>query len=157
MTKNLRNKLNWFTLTFLTVLLVHSSCQSKTSKRPYSDGNQPLGWYHIDVNLNDIKINSHIDTSNVNTQLALSLIEVIDVKVNFQANGYLRFKDNLGLLSLLDNENYADSVKYFIKDGELILSDRQFDFLENQNIYLNPSEKGFDLLIDSVRVSLTPI
>lgn len=131
-----------------------SASEKETVRKDY-----PVGLYKVQIGMENLISKEKLDTADAATKLMLSFASLLEVRINFQENGYLKFEGDFGFLSFPTKTQQNDSVKYYIEGNQLILDDKDVDIKINDNepIYIFPMEDGFKMVVDSLELNLEEI
>lgn len=112
-----------------------------------------LGKYTI--KLIEPDVTDDLDSQGVGEKLALSLLSLVKVQIEFKENGYAFFDGQFGFLDFDETKN-QDSVAYWVKDGKLYMDN--LDVNGEDYLDIEPLEDGlFKITTDSLQVYLEPM
>lgn len=139
---------------FVLAGLILMACQTSPNEDEVKGKKgELLGKYKI--KLIEPNVTQDVDEQGVGEKLALSLLSLVKVQIEFKENGYAFFDGQFGFLDFDETKN-QDSVAYWVKNGKLYMDD--LDVNGEDYLHIEPLEDGlFKLTTDSLQVYLEPM
>ena len=143
----------------VVIIAVAFACnQASTSNDSLvSSKEYPLGLYKAEIGFDQLMKREKIDTADALTKMVLSFASLLEIRINFTDNGYLKLEGDFGFFNFPGVTDQQDSIKYYINNDELVLEDDNIEVNGNDKIYIKPNDTGFSLLVDSLEIKLVKV
>jgi hypothetical protein len=143
---------------FLVSFVLVTACNfnENTAEKLSNKGDVPSGMYRANIGFDHLMTKNEIDTADGLTKMLLSFASLLEVRVNFQDNGYLKVEGDFGFFNFPTISD-TDSIKYHIEGEELIMEDSNIEINDDEPIYIRKTEEGFSLFADSLEIKLIPV
>jgi len=146
----------------LVIIAVAFACNqaSTGSDSLVSSKEYPLGLYKAEIGFDQLMKREDIDTADALTKMVLSFASLLEIRINFQDNGYLKLEGDFGFFNFPGIQGNQDSIKYHIEDGQLFVDDENIQIETNgkeEAIFIEKTDSGFSLLADSLEIRLVKV
>lgn len=150
----------YFSLLVITTIAFACNQTSTDSNTLESSKDYPLGLYKAEIGMDQLMKREEIDTADALTKMVLSFASLLEIRINFQDNGYLKLEGDFGFFNFPGVQGNQDSIKYHIEDGQLFVDDENIQIETNgkeEAIFIEKTDAGFSLLADSLEIKLVKV
>jgi hypothetical protein len=147
----------YFALLVITAVVFACNQDSTGSDSLVTSKEYPLGLYKAEIGMDQLMKREEIDTADALTKMVLSFTSLLEIRINFQYNGYLKLEGDFGFFNFPGITDNQDSIKYYINNDELVIEDDKIEVNGNDKIYIKPNDTGFSLLLDSLEIKLVKV
>jgi hypothetical protein len=147
----------YFALLVITAVVFACNQDSTGSDSLVTSKEYPLGLYKAEIGMDQLMKREEIDTADALTKMVLSFASLLEIRINFQDNGYLKLEGDFGFFNFPGITDNQDSIKYYINNDELVIEDDKIEVNGNDKIYIKPNDTGFSLLLDSLEIKLVKV